>query len=169
MNTTVNKSVKMILAGMAIAALSASVYARGGDCDYGYGPGYGGGPGYGYGMHGGRMGMNPERMEKMREQHLAVLHDKLKLTAQQETAWKKFAASQPIPDKSARLDPAEMEKLNAPQRLEKGLEHMRAMEARLTEHLAALKEFYAALTPEQQKIFDEDRPYRGGRGQTGWK
>lgn len=153
MNTTVNKSVKMILAGMAIAALSASVYARGGeDCDYGYG--------HGYGMHGGGMGMHPERMEKMREQHLAALHDKLKLTAQQETAWKKFAASQPIPDKSARLDPAEMEKLNAPQRLEKGLEHMRAMEARMTEHLAALKEFYAVLTPEQQKIFDEQTPPR---------
>lgn len=163
MKKTVNKSVKMILAGVAIAALSASVYARGGDCDYGYGPGYGGG------MHGGMMGMNPERMEKMREQHLAALHDKLKLTAQQETAWKKFAASQPIPAKAERLDPAEMEKLHAPQRLEKGLEHMRAMEARMTEHLAALKEFYAALTPEQQKIFDEDHPYRGGRGQKNWK
>ena len=40
------------------------------------------------------MGMNPERMEKMHEQHLATLHDKLKLTAQQETAWKKFARKQ---------------------------------------------------------------------------
>ncbi len=150
-----NKTLKMILAGMAIAALSASVYARGGEgCEYGYGPGSG------YGMHGGQMGMHPERMEKMREQHLATLHDKLKLTAQQENAWKKFAASQPMLDKTARLDPAEMEKLNAPQRLEKGLEHMRAMEARMTEHLAALKEFYAVLTPEQQKIFDEQTPPR---------
>lgn len=155
-----NKSVKMILAGMAIAALSASVYARGGDgCEYGYG----------YGEHGAMMGTHPERMEKMREQHLATLHFKLKLTAQQETAWKKFAASKPILDKTARLDPAEMEKLNAPQRLEKGLEHMRAMEARLTEHLAVLKEFYAVLTPEQQKIFDEQTPYHGMRGQKHWK
>ena len=47
-----NKSVKMILAGMAIAALSASVYARGGDdCEYGHG--------YGYGMHGGNDGHEP--------------------------------------------------------------------------------------------------------------
>ena len=37
----------------------------------------------------------------------------------------------------------------------KALEHMRAMEAKMTEHLAALKEFYAVLTPEQQKIFDD--------------
>lgn len=159
-----NKTLKMILAGMAIAALSASVYARGGEgCEYGYGPGYG------YGMHGGSMGMHPERMEKMREEHLAALHDKLKLTAQQETAWKKFAASKPILDKTTRPDPAEMEKLNAPQRLEKGLEHMRAMEARMTEHLAALKEFYAVLTPEQQKIFDEEHAYRGKGGQKHWK
>jgi Spy/CpxP family protein refolding chaperone len=146
-----NKSVKMLLAGMAIAALSASVYARGGeDC--------------GYGEHGGMMGMNPERMEKMHEQHLAKLHDKLKLTAQQEPAWKKFAANKPMLDKTTRPDPAEMEKLNAPQRLEKGLEHMKAMEAKLTEHLAALKEFYAVLTPEQQKIFDNQMPHPGDRG-----
>ena len=153
-----NKSVKMILAGMAIAALSASVYARGGDCDYGYGPGPG------YGMHDGRMGMNPERMEKMHEQHLAALHDKLKLTAQQETAWKKFAAQKPMFDMANRPDPAEMEKLNAPQRLEKGLEHMKAMEAKMADHLAALKEFYAVLTPDQQKIFDDQSMPRRWQG-----
>ena len=96
-------------------------------------------------------------------EHLAALHDKLKLTAQQETAWKKFAAQQPMLDKADRPDPAEMAKLNAPQRLEKGLEHMRAMEAKMTEHLAALKEFYAVLTPEQQKIFDEQMPRFGER------
>jgi len=145
-----NKSVKMILAGMAITALSASVYARGGeDC--------------GYGGHGGMMGGDPAKMEKYHEQHLAKLHDKLKLTAQQEPAWKKFAANNPMADKSLRPDWTEMEKLNAPQRLEKGLEHMKAMEAKMTEHLAALKEFYAVLTPEQQKVFDEHTPPFGGR------
>lgn len=142
-----SKPVKMILAGIAIAALSASVYARGGeDCAYG--------------EHGPMMGMDQERMEKMHEQHLSKLHDKLKLTAPQEAAWKKFTASKPMPDKSARPDPAEMDKLTAPQRLEKGIEHMRAMEEKMTEHLAALREFYAVLTPAQQKIFDEQTPQR---------
>lgn len=145
-----NKSVKMLMAGIAIAALSASVYARGGaDCGFGDGP---------------MTGRNAERMEKMHEQHLATLHDKLKLTAQQETAWKKFAANKPMFDKANRPDPAEMQKLNAPQRMEKGMEHMKAMETKMTEHLAALKEFYAVLTPEQQKIFDEQTPPFGGRG-----
>ena len=151
-----NKSVKMMVAAAAMIALSAGAYARGGDCANGE-------PG---GMMG--MGMNPERMEKMHAQHLATLHDKLKLTAQQETAWKKFSAQQPMMGKANRPDPAEMAKLNAPQRMEKGLEHMRAMETKMTEHLAALKEFYAVLTPEQQKTFDEQMPQFGDRrGQRG--
>jgi hypothetical protein len=143
-----NKSLKMLLAGAAIIAMSAGAYARGGEgCE-----------------HGGMMGWDSAKMEKYHEQHLTKLHDKLKLTAQQEPAWKKFTANNPMADKAARPDPAEMQKLNAPQRLEKGLEHMKAMEAKLAEHLAALKEFYAALTPEQQKIFDEQTPPFGGHG-----
>ena len=145
-----NKPVKMLLAGMAIAALSATVYARGGDdCSYG--------------EHGGMMGRDPARMEKMHEQRLATLHDKLKLTAQQEPAWKKYAAQKPMFDKTSHPDPEEMAKLNSPQRLEKALERMRAMEGKLTDHLAALKEFYAGLTPEQQKIFDDSMPRFGDR------
>ncbi len=164
MNTTMNEYVKMILAGMAVAVLSASAYARGGDCEYGPGPGYGG-YGYGYGMHGGRMGANPERWEKMREEHQAALHDGLKLTAQQEPAWKKYISQPPLMDKANRLNPEELDKLTSPQRLEKVLEHMRAAEARMADHLAALKEFYAVLTPEQQKIFDEYAGPRHWRGE----
>lgn len=147
-----NKTVKMLLAGAAIIAVSTSVYARGGDCDFRDGP---------------MMGKDGAKMEKMRERHLASLHDELKLTAQQEAAWKKFTASQPKMDKSARPDPDEMDKLSAPQRMEKMLEHMRAMEKDMTTHLAALKEFYAVLSPEQQKAFDDEMPGRGGH--RGWK
>lgn len=147
-----NKSLKMLLAGAAIIAVSANVYARGGeDCDYM--------------ERGPMMHMNSERMEKMHEQHLSRLHDKLKLTAQQETAWKKFAAHEPLRGKMDRPDQDEMAKLNAPQRLEKALEHMRTMEKNMTEHLAALKEFYAVLTPQQQKTFDDQMPGAGDRGQ----
>jgi hypothetical protein len=96
--TIMNKSMKMILAGAAIIAMSAGAYARGGeDC--------------GYGGHGGMMGWDSAKMEKYHEQHLAKLHDKLKLTAQQEPAWKKFTANNPMADKAARPDPAEMQKL----------------------------------------------------------
>jgi len=149
MRNAANKSVKMLLTGMAIVALSANAFARDmEDCRYG---------------ERGQMGMNPERMEKFQEQHLSSLHEKLKLSPQQEVAWKKFAANRPVLDRSARPDLAEMAKLNAPQRLEKSLERMRSREAKLTEHLAALKEFYAVLTPEQQKIFDKQTPRFGAR------
>jgi Spy/CpxP family protein refolding chaperone len=40
---------------------------------------------------------------------------------------------------------------------------MKVMETKMTEHLAALKEFYAVLTPEQQKTFDEQMPRFGDR------
>jgi Spy/CpxP family protein refolding chaperone len=33
---------------------------------------------------------------------------------------------------------------------------MKAREERMTAHLAAVKEFYAVLTPEQQKVFDAE-------------
>jgi hypothetical protein len=150
--TKMNKSLKMLLAGAAIVAVSTSVYAfGGGDC--------------GCGDRGPMMGgMKFERMEKMREKHLAALHDDLKLSAQQETAWKKFAASTPLGGKMVRPDPEAMEKLNAPQRMEKGLEQMRTMEKKMAEHLAELKEFYAVLTPEQQKTFDDRMPSHGDRG-----
>lgn len=145
-----SKSVNMLLAGAAIIAMSASAFARGGeDC--------------GYGEYGPPQGMNFERMEKYHAQHLAKLHDKLKLTAQQESAWTKFAASEPMRGKLDRPNPAEMEKLHAPQRMEKGLEHMRAMETRMAEHLAALEELYTVLTPEQQKTFDDQMPRFGER------
>jgi Spy/CpxP family protein refolding chaperone len=143
-----NKSVKMILAAATVIALSASAYARDGE-------------GCGFGEH----GMDMAKIEKMHAQHLAKLHDKLKLTAQQEGAWKKFAAASTPPNKEARPDPAELDKLTAPQRLEKGLEHMKAMETKLGEHLAALKEFYATLTPEQQKTFDEQTTHHGMHGE----
>lgn len=101
------------------------------------------------------------RMEAMRAKHaersagrLAKLHDLLKLTAAQEPAWATFAAAMK-PAAGAHADRAAMAALPAPERLEQRLAmaktHVAAMETRL----AALKTFYAVLTPEQQKIFDE--------------
>ena len=103
----------------------------------------------GHGWH-----MDQKKMAEMRTAHLKALHNTLKLDAKQETAWNKFAASfdtMPI----ARPDKAEWEKLNAPQRMEKMQEGLRKHEEHMSEQLAALKEFYAVLTPEQQKAFDK--------------
>lgn len=153
MNTVLNKSAKMVLAGIAIAALSANVYARDyPDCDKN--------------MQ-GKMSGHHDRMEKMRAEHLNSLHEELKLTPQQESAWRKFTTSHSKAGKTARMDRAEMKTMSTPQRLEKRLDHMRMIEKKMTGQLAALKEFYAVLTPEQQKVFDTQTSRMGARGHHG--
>lgn len=100
-------------------------------------------------------GGHSERHAKMMEQHHTQLHDALKLTAEQEPAWKKLMDSEQ-PRAAAQGGPAEdWAKLNAPERAEKMLELSKARQAQMTEHVAALKAFYAVLTPEQQKTFED--------------
>lgn len=83
------------------------------------------------------------------------LHDQLNLTEEQEAAWDNFISSVPAPTKPTRLDRTSMDKLTTPERLELQLNQLKEQEAKITSNLVALKAFYAALTPEQQKTFDE--------------
>jgi protein CpxP len=89
------------------------------------------------------------------------LHDKLKLSTDQEKAWQTFIAKGKEMRPHDRPDPKEMVSLNAPQRMEKMLEYGRDREKRMETMLASLKDFYAVLTPEQQKIFDDSMPGPG--------
>ena len=102
-----------------------------------------------------------DRVAKMREhfaKRLAKLHDKLKLNADQETAWKTYmAAITPQPHaRPERPNRGDWQKLSAPERMEKMLNRMKEAENRLGNALAATKTFYATLTPEQQKIFNDN-------------
>jgi Spy/CpxP family protein refolding chaperone len=93
------------------------------------------------------------------EDRQILLHAKLKLTAEQEPAWNTFAGKvKPVAadERSERPEPEEFAKLTAPERMEAMLAGMKAREERMTAHLAAVKEFYAVLTPEQQKVFDTE-------------
>lgn len=144
---------KLVLIGGMVALTVAGVNALAEECS-------------GPGMHGGMRGMDQKKMEQMREAHHKALHDALKLDAKQEDAWKKLLASEgKMP--MAHPDMAELEKLNAPQRMEKMLEAMRKHEAEMADHLSALKEFYAVLTPQQQKTFDEHAMPRHHKGMHG--
>lgn len=112
----------------------------------------------GAGMHGRDGGDHAKMYEKMKagmEKHQAQLHAKLKLTEAQEPAWKTFIAASTPTSMPTRPDRKEMEKLTTPERMEKMLERSKEHQAKMQEHLAALKTFYAVLTPEQQKIFDD--------------
>ncbi|MES2072460.1 MAG: Spy/CpxP family protein refolding chaperone [Pseudomonadota bacterium] len=96
-----------------------------------------------------------EKMQERMARHQAQLHDKLKLTAAQEPAWKTFVASMTPSSMPAREDRKALAKLSTPELMEKHLQMMKEHQARMEARLADLKTFYAVLTPEQQKVFDE--------------
>lgn len=156
-------SLKLSLIGglLAVAGLAYSQASMGGQCDPMMGPGMGMGM-QGPGGHHGHMGkMDPARMQAMMEKRQAVLKAQLKLTPAQEGAWTAFADSmKPAAAMMTmqRPDPTEMAKLTTPERIDKMKalrdERMKTMTAAMTKHEEATKTFYAALTPDQQKVFD---------------
>ena len=103
-----------------------------------------------------------ERMREHMAKRAAELHDKLKLNASQETAWNAYMAKVKPGEPPARPDRAELDKLTAPERMDRMLARMKEHEQRMENHVAATKEFYAVLTPAQQKIFDD--AFRRGPG-----
>jgi protein CpxP len=109
-------------------------------------------PQHGHEMH---WQMHPEKFAEHTKRREIELHDALKLTPQQEGAWTTFADQTRPTVPMAWHDHAEMEKLSAPDRLEKMLAMMRASEQQLTQRLAATKTFYAVLTPAQRVSFDQ--------------
>ncbi len=107
-------------------------------------------------------GRQADRMK----QHQQRLHDALKLTPQQEKAWEQFQSSHPAQAGGQRPDPAEFAKLPAPERAEKMLAVQKQQQEAMGKHVAAMKEFYAQLTPEQKATFDAQGmrgPRQGGK------
>ncbi|MGV0952340.1 MAG: Spy/CpxP family protein refolding chaperone [Azonexus sp.] len=96
-----------------------------------------------------------EHHAKMIEQRHQQLHDALKLSAEQEPGWKKFAESEQLKPPPGIDQPEDWSKLSTPERAEKILELSKMHQAHMAEHVAALKAFYATLTPEQKKTFEE--------------
>ena len=109
-----------------------------------------------------------ERMQERRVKHMADLKAQLKLNASQESAWSAYesaikpaAPAQRIDRKAAR---AEFEKLTTPQRLDRMQARQSERAARFAQRAEATRSFYAVLTPEQQKTFDEKAMPRGPHG-----
>ncbi|MQA41519.1 Spy/CpxP family protein refolding chaperone [Rugamonas aquatica] len=101
------------------------------------------------------------KMEEMFAKRQAKLHDLLKLTTQQESAWatyqaaiKPTAAGGTLPDRDA------VAKMSAPDRLAKMIDLSKQRQAKMEAHLTALTAFYSQLTAEQKAIFDDHT--RGG-------
>jgi hypothetical protein len=88
---------------------------------------------------------------------LTALHDALRLTPTQETAWSAYKAAMPQPAQArARHHAAAMlfPTLPAPRRIDLVEAEMRQDLADLHREGDALKAFYATLTTDQQRIFD---------------
>lgn len=133
-------------------------------------------PSFAQGMGGGMGGMGRDscsqmsnggsfkekRAERMQQRH-QQLHASLKLNVDQESGWKKYADSmQPPACPEGKTD--DLSKLTAPERADKMLEFSKKQQERMTEHVGALKTFYATLSPEQKKTFDNFHSGpRGGR------
>jgi Spy/CpxP family protein refolding chaperone len=109
--------------------------------------------------------MDPARMQAFIAKRQAALKEKLKLSAAQEGAWTAYTAAMQPPANMTRPNRAEFEKLSTPERIDK----MRALRAQhsaeMDKRAEATKTFYAALTPEQQKVFDANAMRRGGHGE----
>ncbi len=109
-----------------------------------------------------------KNMAQRMEQRMNRLHDVLKLTPEQEPAWKTYVGKMQPPSPPA-FDREAWNKLTTPERMEKMQEQAAARQQRMSEHLAAVKEFYAVLTPEQKKIFDSHffQPWNNKGGKRG--
>ena len=103
-----------------------------------------------YNMDGGMMG--GRMMDRVAEHK--KLHEMLKLTAEQEAPWKAYTDSM-MPGKPMMSDKTDMDKLTTPERADKMLEFSKTHQQQMETHVAAMKTFYAALTPAQQKIYDD--------------
>lgn len=109
-----------------------------------------------------------QRMAERHAKHQAELKNQLKITASQEPAWTAFTASMTPPAGMQRPDRAEFDKLTTPQRIDKMRELRVQRDAQMDKRADATKTFYAALTPEQQKVFDSNAMRgHGGKGKGG--
>lgn len=120
--------------------------------------------------------MDPAKMQERIAKRQAELKSMLNLSAAQQPAWAQYVeAMKPPADMAQRMSREERQKrreemqaLTTPQRIDR----MQAMQAQrhaeMTRRAEAVKAFYAALDPDQQKMFDNQAMRRGdGKRQHG--
>lgn len=151
---------KPLLASVLIASAGLTAYAQGTGTPAPDGPR----------MHHGHK--DPAKMQEMMAKRQAALKAKLNLSAAQEGAWAAYVAAMQAPaDMAQRMRPEnrkqmhdEWAALTTPQRIDKVNEMKARRDAEMAKRGDATKSFYAALTPEQQKVFDASSMRRGPGG-----
>ena len=101
------------------------------------------------------MPMSPEMMRERIARRQAELHDKLRITAAQEVAWKSYAQAME-PDMSSKMrDETDLDKLTTIERMQRSLDKIHEHEAKMQTRLTATKTFFNVLNAEQKKQFEE--------------
>lgn len=96
------------------------------------------------------------RQQKLREQ--------LKLTPSQDAAFATYMAAAKPGARGGKLDRDAWQTMSAPARMEQRIAMSRNRVAMMESRLAAMNSFYAVLTPEQKKTFDDNASRRGWGG-----
>ncbi|MBL0421293.1 Spy/CpxP family protein refolding chaperone [Ramlibacter sp. AW1] len=113
-------------------------------------------PPSGQGQPGAHRGhRDPAQMQERFQRRMADLKQKLQLTPGQEGAWTEFTTQlQPQP-RGPRMDRDAWARMTTPERIDR-MRSLRAERmAQMDQRAEATKSFYATLTPEQKKTFDE--------------
>ncbi len=117
---------------------------------------------------------DPAKMQAQIAKHQADMKALLKITPAQEAVWSRYTAAMQPPAHATpptREQRTELDKLPTPERIDKmhalRTDRMTEMNAAMDKRDEATKALYAALTPEQQKIFDAQHPKPGPRSGAG--
>ena len=111
----------------------------------------------------------PDRTQKKMEHKLGKLKQKLQITPAQEPAWNAWAGAVKPGATTQRPSRAEFAALTTPERIDRMRAARTVRNAEIDRRLDATKTFYASLTAEQQKVFDDAslrfaRHHHGKRG-----
>jgi periplasmic protein CpxP/Spy len=147
-----------VVAGVSLA-VAAVTYAQPSG-------GMGSCPGHAMGMgpgHGPMAGVDPATMI---DSHLGELKAQLKITTGQEAAWQTFTAAAKQQATSMQTMHTQMQQGTgtAPERMAQRTAAMQQRAAGMATMTNALKDLYAALTPEQQTIADQHFSMMGPGG-----
>jgi hypothetical protein len=105
-----------------------------------------------------------ERMARMQERmarRFAEFKQKLQLSPAQEGAWTSYITALKPSGNWKRPDRAEFAGLTTPERIDRMRQRRNERMAEIDKRGEATKVFYAALSPQQKKVFDDETARRG--------
>lgn len=113
-------------------------------------------------VQGNRHATLAERLAKRHEHRMARLKEQLKITPEQEAAWRAFVVrmapqvpATPPSREALRERREQWRQLSTPQRLQRLDEAKAKRDERMAQRHEAIRSLYANLTEEQRKIFDQ--------------